>query len=95
MGPPPGWPAYQGPEALGAYLRENGVDYLVWVDFDLPSPFYNRAHWASFVSLAQSYLQGEAVLQLDAEGAIEKLSAARRVVYKGHGMTVVDLAGAI
>jgi hypothetical protein len=92
MGPPPGWPAYQGPEALGAYLRENGVDYLVWVDFDLPNEFYGRAHWAPFVREAQSYLQGEAVLQLDAEGAIEKLSAARRFVYKGHGMTVVDLS---
>jgi len=62
------------------------------VDFDLPSPFYNRAHWEGFVGLTQSYLQGEAVLQLDAEDAIEKLSAARRVVYKAQGMTVVDLS---
>lgn len=91
MGPPPGWPTRKGPGILGAYLRKNGIEYLVWVDFDLPSPFYNRAHWEGFVGLTESYLQGEAVLQLDAEDAIERLSAARRVVYKTQGMTVVDL----
>ncbi len=93
MGPAPGWPAHKGPEALGAYLRRSGVEYLVWVDFNQSSEFYGRAHWAPFVTgAAERYLQGEAVLQLDAEDAIEKLSAARRVVYKSHGMTVVDLA---
>ncbi|MDP9033906.1 MAG: hypothetical protein M3O50_03805, partial [Myxococcota bacterium] len=94
MGPSPGWPAHQGPEALGAYLRTNGIQYLVYVDFNLPSEFYNRAHWTSHLNKTGSYLQGEAVLQLDAEDSIEKLTATRRVVYQSHGMTVVDLATA-
>jgi hypothetical protein len=92
MGPKPGWPAYRGPQALGDYLRANGVDYLVYVDFNLPSELYNRTHWQSHLSKTESYLFGEARLQLDAEDAIEKLSAERRVVYSAHGMTVVDLA---
>jgi hypothetical protein len=95
MGPKPGWPSHKGPEALGEYMRACGVEYLVWVDFDLPSEFYGRAHWMPFAKGSEdSYLQGEAVLQLDAEDAIEKLSAMRRVVYRGRGMTVVDLAAA-
>jgi hypothetical protein len=91
MGPKPGWPAREGPAALAEYLRTNGVQYLVWVDWNLPSQFYNRSHWRSHLSNPRSYLQGEAVLQLDAEDAIEKLTAMRHVVYQAHGMTVVDL----
>ncbi|MDP8998608.1 MAG: hypothetical protein M3O46_00675 [Myxococcota bacterium] len=94
MGPAPGWPAHKGPEALGEYLKANGVQYLVWVDFNEPSEFYNRAHWRSHLDKAGHYLQGEAVLQLDAEDAIEKLTAMRRVEYRARGMTVVDLGAA-
>ena len=91
MGPRPGWPAHKGAAALDTYLRSNGIEYLVWVDFNLPSEFYNRAHWTSHLSKTGSHLQGEAVLQLDAEDSIEKISAMHRVVYKANGMTVVDL----
>ncbi len=91
MGPKPGWPAHQGAAALDAYLRDNGIQYLVWVDFSLPSEFYNRAHWTSHLSKIGSHLQGEAVLQLDAEDSIEKISAMHRVVYRANGMSVVDL----
>ena len=91
MGPKPGWPARQGPVALGNYLRANAVQYLVVVDFNAPGEYYNRAHWTSYLGATGSYLQGEAVLQLDAEDSIEKLTAMRHVVYKAHGMTVIDL----
>jgi hypothetical protein len=90
-GPEPGWPAYKGPKALGDYLEANGVHYLVWVDFDLPSEFYNRAHWQTHLSKAGSYLQKEAPLLLDAEDMIEKLSAMHPVLYRTRGMTLVDL----
>jgi hypothetical protein len=92
MGPKPGWPAYKGAQALGDYFIANGIRYLIWVDFNLPSEFYNRGHWQSHLAKEGSYLQGEARLQLDAEDAIEKLTSMRSVVYKAHGMTVVDLA---
>jgi hypothetical protein len=92
MGPKPGWPAYRGPAALGDYLTAKGVQYLIWVDFGIQSDFLNREHWRGFLAWDGSYLQGEARLQLDAEDSIEKLTAMRRVVYRAHGMTVVDLA---
>jgi hypothetical protein len=91
MGPKPGWPFKQGPEVLTKYLVACGVQYLVWVDFNIPHEFYNKAHWTTHLSKAGTYLQGEAVIQLDAEDSIEKLTATHRVVYRGHGMTVVDL----
>jgi hypothetical protein len=94
MGPSPGWPAHKGPDVLAAYLRDNGVQYLAWVDFNGSHEFYGRAHWAPFVALNDSYLQGQGILQMDAEDAIEKLSASHRIAFKGHGMTLVDLGSA-
>jgi hypothetical protein len=91
MGPNPGWPTKRGPKALRDYLVSNGIQYLVWVDFNLKSEFYNRAHWKDNLQLTGTYLQPQAVLLLDAEDSIERLSAKRGLVYRAHGMTVVDL----
>jgi hypothetical protein len=82
----------KGPQALGEYLVGSGIQYLVWVDFNLPGEFYNRTHWTSHLSMDGIYLQRQAVFQLDAEDSIEKLSAMRHIVYQAHGMTVLDLA---
>jgi hypothetical protein len=94
MGPKPGWPFKQGPDVLGRYLVANGVEYLAWIDFDLPGEFYNKAHWTTHLTKTGEYLQDEAVFQLDAEDSIEKLATMRRVVYRDQGMTVVDLVHA-
>ncbi len=91
MGPSPGWPAHKGPAALAKFLRDNGVRYLAWVDFNGGHEFYGRSHWTPFVGQKESYLGGEAVLQLDAEDSIEKLSTNETVVFKEGGMTLVDL----
>jgi hypothetical protein len=94
MGPKPGWPTHQGAKALADYLRSSGVQYLLWVDFNLPSEFYNRAHWQSLLTQTGSYLSAEAALQLDAEDAIDGIAKICHVAYRAHGMTVVDLASA-
>jgi hypothetical protein len=91
MGPKPGWPLHQGPEALANYLRGAGVDYVVYVNFNLPGELYNRNSWQSALKLTNSYLTEFARIQLDAEDAIEGLPKIRRPVYEKHGMTVVDL----
>jgi hypothetical protein len=91
MGPKPGWPFEKGPEALADYLVANGVRYLVWIDFGVQHEFYNKEHWQENLTLKGHYLEGEAVIQLDAEDAIEKLTALRHIVFKSHKMTVVDL----
>jgi hypothetical protein len=91
MGPKPGFPVYKGPSALGEYLLANGVRYLAWVDWDLPSEFYNRSHWQQHLARTD-YLQSEARIQLDAMDTIEKLGSEHRTLFRGHGMTLVDLA---
>jgi hypothetical protein len=92
MGPRPGWPTHQGSEALAKYLRDCGVSYVVWEDFNQPGEMYNRDHWRRFLAGAKGSTLGEwAESHLDGEDAIEALSKTRRMVFVGHGMTVVDL----
>jgi hypothetical protein len=96
MGPKPGWPSRKGSEALARYLVANGVQYIVWVDFDHSGGnFYNRPRWRDHVAREEfkgSYLQGEAVIELDAAEAIEQLPSIRRLVYRAYNMNVVDLS---
>jgi len=94
MGPRPGWPVGKGPAALASYLLANGIDYLVWVDFNLGSDFYNRGHWKSFIDKKGVYLAAWAPIQLDAEDTLDALPTLHKVVYRAHGMTVLDLHSA-
>ena len=91
MGPKPGWPVHQGSEALARYLRDNGVDYVVWVDFSEPGELYNRNHLRANASVTDGTMAKWAALHLEVEDAIEALPKIRRVVFVGHGMTVLDL----
>jgi len=91
MGPKPGWPAHKGPEVLARYLRDNGVDYVVRVDFSEPGELYNRDHWKKLREEKGTTLSEWAEFHLDAEDALDGLSKIRKDVFAAHGMTVIDL----
>jgi hypothetical protein len=94
MGPKPGWPTHQGPQALTKYLVDNGVRYIAWVDFDRGSNFYKRGHWREHIARPDfkgSYLAGEDALQIDAGDTIDQLATLHHVVYRANNMTLVDL----
>jgi hypothetical protein len=88
-GPKPGWPAFKGAQALLDYLKANGIRYVVWQNFDTGNELYNRGHWSLFKG--DDYLGGEAPFQLDGMDSIDKFATMRKVVYRAHQMTVVDL----
>ena len=94
MGPRPGWPAHQGSEALADYLHDNGVEYVIRVDFNEPGELYNREHWKANREEKGTTIAEWAVYHLDAEDALDGLSKVRRDVFAGHGMTVIDLTKA-
>lgn len=91
MGPKPGWPTHMGAEALAEYLVANGVQYIVWVDFDQGGAIYKRSHWYDHLA-RQDYLHGEAILAIDAAETIDQLATIRRIVYRAHNMSVLDLS---
>jgi hypothetical protein len=91
MGPKPGFPVFQGPDALDSYLRAQGVRYIVYVDFDKANELYNKAHWEKHVHWTAVYLSGEAPYMLDTVANILELSKRKAHVYEGGGMTLLDL----
>jgi hypothetical protein len=92
MGPKPGWPVHKSPEVLAQYLRDNGVSYVIRIDFDAPGELYNRAHWRDMLAATGSTISVWAAPHLEGEEALEGLSAVGKNVFVGHEMTVVDLA---
>jgi hypothetical protein len=95
MGPPPGFPHGEGPEALARYLEGLGVRYLVFTDFEVPTMAYGRAHWEEFLSDTgenkSSYLQAQAPYHLDVIASIQALAKSRRVLRTAGTMTLLDL----
>jgi hypothetical protein len=43
--PSPGMPFFKGPQALKAYLKNLGIDYIAYSDFDSPNCLYFRSRW--------------------------------------------------
>ena len=70
MGPPPGYPAFAGTEALRSYLISNGVRYVVHVDFTRSAELYVRTSWESHLSKTGFFLQIQAPFMLDAMKSI-------------------------
>ncbi|HEY4013502.1 MAG TPA: hypothetical protein VGM06_09205 [Polyangiaceae bacterium] len=91
MGPKPGWPVHRGPVVLAKYLRDNGVSYVIRVDFNEPGELYNRAHWHENAGSTGNTIAIWAIPHLDAEDALDGLSHVGKDVYAAHGMTVIDL----
>jgi hypothetical protein len=91
MGPPPGFPVFQGADALEAYLRQQRIRYLVYVDFTRANDLYNRAHWQGFLRFPNWYLAGEAPYLMDTETNIERLATRKAQVFKTDKMTLLDL----
>jgi outer membrane protein OmpA-like peptidoglycan-associated protein len=72
-------------------LRDNGVSYVIRVDFNEPGELYNRAHWHENAGSTGNTIAIWAIPHLDAEDALDGLSHVGKDVYAAHGMTVIDL----
>jgi len=92
MGPKPGFPVHRGPDALSKYLLDNGVRWLVVVDFHQSKEFYDIDRWRRHTQLQHSFLAYEAPIVIDAMESIEALGRSRLIVYKRLNMSVIDLA---
>jgi hypothetical protein len=92
LGPSPGFPTRQGPEALNQYFLRNGVRYLITVEFHGgTTDLLNIDRWNEALKREHNYGAYEAPFVIDALTSIEKLVQTRRVLYANFGMTVTDL----
>jgi hypothetical protein len=94
MGPPPGFPAFQGPEALASYLLANGIRYIIHSDFEKPHDLYDLSRWRRHMTLEHSFLNYEAPFMVDGMANIERLDVMHGVTYRNFDMRVIDLSGA-
>jgi hypothetical protein len=91
MGPKPGFPVFQGPEALARYLLDNGIRWIIHVDFNKMHDLYDVSRWRRHTYLTKSFLAYEAPFMVDGMESIQKLDASRKVEYKAFSLTLVDL----
>lgn len=93
LGPAPGFPCFQGPEALAAYLLANGIDYIITIPY-VPTRYldlYDLEAWRKHRTATRSFLVYEAPYMVDAMESIEALRKTRRTVVKGGGLAIIDL----
>ena len=90
--PAPGMPFFRGPEALAAYLRLVGVDYVAVEDFGTAVSLYNRKVW-----IGHSHGDDLPVFTfqsryfLDFMNNMESLESSRETVFQEGGIRVLKL----
>jgi hypothetical protein len=90
VSPPPGFPCFQGAEAVKQYLRTQGIRYIAHVPFDHLEGMYSRymqlhGKWNNVTPVIAKY-------QLDFMDNIEQLATTNRVIYSSPNIVVIDLA---
>jgi hypothetical protein len=92
LGPKPGFPVFQGPDALATYLLTNGIRYILHVDFHHSHELYDLEKWRRHKTLQKIFLAYEAPFMVDVMESIQALDETRKVVYEQFNMRVLDLA---
>jgi len=91
LGPRPGFPVFKGADVLADYFLQNGVRYLITVDFHLTVSILNIDHWQAALGLQHNYEADEGPIVIDTLRAIEKIVQTHAVISDNYGMKVTDL----
>ncbi|HVV53611.1 MAG TPA: hypothetical protein VHO06_28405 [Polyangia bacterium] len=96
MGPGGGPPAFQGPEALAAYLQKQGIRYLAF-QVGPSSREYDVGYWEHMVASAVvingrgNFYKIQGRFELDSFQTLKALAASRRVLFSEGDLRVLDL----
>lgn len=91
--PAPGLPSFQGPEALGSYLRALGLRYVAFVNPERSRFAYRRSTWVSRVFDSETIWRVYAPYMLDTMDSVAALAQRRAPLLERDGMTLIDLGG--
>jgi hypothetical protein len=91
VSPDPGIPFFRGPEALKAYLKHQGIDYIAAVKFDVSVDFYNRDAWIKRESSSQGLERYQAAYFLDFMKNIDQLAGTNDVLFSARPLRVIKL----
>jgi hypothetical protein len=90
VSPSPGFPYYQGAQAVKRYLLDHGIRYIAHVPFDYDSGGYSRyiqlhPRWNKVTPVVSKH-------ELDFMDNVEELERTNRVLYKSPTIVLLELA---
>lgn len=91
VSPPPGMPCREGPEALRAYLRGQGIRYILAVDFNRALRLYRRDFWVGHPRPEPYFEQIWGVHARDFMDAVDALAASGAPVRVSGTVRLIDL----
>lgn len=91
VGPDPGWPIGEGPEALADYFVGLGYTHLMFSPPRQPACLYSLSGWSRNRTSDEPYLRKLAPLMIDAMENERRLARSRRILFRSQPVVVVDL----
>jgi hypothetical protein len=88
--PPPGLPFKKPPEETKRYLRALGIEYFIYVDFNVGPGTYERVNWAQQVDSPIELYRIQEPFYIDFFDTVESLAASETVLGKVGNFTVVQ-----
>jgi hypothetical protein len=89
--PPPGLPFRKPPEEMKRYLRDLGVDYIIFQDFSKGASIYSREYWEKYGKWKIPLLRIEAPYCLDFFDTIDRLASSEATLGRAGNLTVIQL----
>jgi hypothetical protein len=80
--PPPGLPFQKPPEEMKRYLRQLGIEYVIFMNFDQSVMLYNRSVWQKHAQGEVAQLRIEAPYFLDFFNTTESLASSETTLGK-------------
>ncbi|HEX2836216.1 MAG TPA: hypothetical protein VHW00_24640 [Thermoanaerobaculia bacterium] len=92
VSPHRGFPYFQGPAAVGTYLRAQSIDHLAFVKPDRARALFNRAVWERQKIEPHFLWRAQAPYYLDIFDNFEALSRSHAKTYEDDFLVLVDLS---
>lgn len=90
VSPPPGMPAFEGPEQIAAYLRRLGYTHLAFTPPLASTGLYAPDQWTYLETYSRSYRHWARYVLKFLQNE-ERLARSYAVAYRGPGLVVIDL----
>jgi hypothetical protein len=96
MGPPPGVPVFQGPEAFASYMLSQGVRYVAY-QLGPTSVEYHRPYWEERLAIVVpangrgGFYKNQARFHVDGFDTLTALSKSRKLLFDEGEYHVIDL----
>ena len=92
ISPPPGFPFFEGSEAMADYLMSQSIRYLAFMKSEASKHLYNDSVWQAHMRPSRALLphNREAKYVLDVMAVVRELGTTRRIVFEDDDVVAID-----